>query len=84
MASSTVAPTSPSLVVASSEKSLQPLACRRKTCISPRTYDQKPFQVDGCMDLDLTFSDKTMCTPINIKRNAHDQLLLSLQATGHS
>ena len=41
----------------------------------PRTYDQKPFPLDGCMDLDVAFSDKTMKTPIYIKIDAHDQLL---------
>ena len=43
----------------------------------PRTYDQKPFVLDGRMDLDVTFDGKTMCTPIYIKMDAHDQLLLS-------
>ena len=40
-----------------------------------RTYDQKPFPLDGRMDLDVAFSDKTMKTPIYIKIDAHDQLL---------
>ena len=44
---------------------------------TPRTYDQRPFQLDGLMDLDLTFGDKTMRTPVYIKMDAHDQLLLS-------
>ena len=43
----------------------------------PRTYDQKPFQLDGRMDLDITFGETTMKTPVYIKMNAHDQLLLS-------
>ena len=29
------------------------------------------------MDLDVTFDGKTMCTPIYITMDAHDQLLLS-------
>lgn len=29
------------------------------------------------MDLDITFGDKTMCTPVYIKMDAHDPLLLS-------
>lgn len=43
----------------------------------PKTYDQKPFALDGRMDLDVTFEGKTMCTPIYVKMDAHDQLLLS-------
>ena len=44
---------------------------------TPRTYDQKPFQLDGRMDLDISFSDQTMRTPVYIKMDTHDQLLLS-------
>ena len=44
---------------------------------TPRTYDQKPFQLDGRMDLDISFAGQTMRTPVYIKMNAHDQLLLS-------
>ena len=43
----------------------------------PRTYDQRPFQRDGRMDLDITFGDHTMKTAVYIKMDAHDQLLLS-------
>ena len=43
----------------------------------PRTYDQQPFRLDGRMDLDITFGDRKMTTPIYIKMDAHDQLLLS-------
>ena len=43
----------------------------------PRTYDQRPFQLDGRMDLDLEFGDLTMTTAVYIKMDAHDQLLLS-------
>ena len=43
----------------------------------PRTYNQQPFHLDGRMDLDVTFGEKTMCTPIYIKMDAFDQLLLS-------
>ena len=48
----------------------------RQTC-TPRTYNQKPFQLDGRMDLDIVFGEKTMRTPVYIKMDAHDQLLLS-------
>ena len=43
----------------------------------PRTYDQRPFKVDGKMDLDISFGDVTMQTPVYIKMDAADQLLLS-------
>ena len=43
----------------------------------PRTYSQERFKLDGRMDLDITFGDKTMCTPVYIKMDAHDPLLLS-------
>ncbi len=43
----------------------------------PHNYDQQPFTLDGRMDLDLTFKDKTMRTAVYIKMDAHDQLLLS-------
>ena len=43
----------------------------------PRNYDQRPFQLDGRMDLDITFQDHTMKTAVYIKMDAHDQLLLS-------
>lgn len=43
----------------------------------PRTYDQQSFTLDGRMDLDVTFDDKTMKTPVYLKMDAHDQLLLS-------
>ena len=45
--------------------------------ITPRTYDQKPFTLDGRMELDMEFNDKRMKTTVYIKMNVHDQLLLS-------
>ena len=44
---------------------------------TPRNYDQTPFMLHGHMDLDICFGDKTMCTPVYIKADAHKQLLLS-------
>ena len=44
---------------------------------TPRNYDGHPFTLDGRMDLELTFKDRTMCTPVYIKLDAEDQLLLS-------
>ena len=43
----------------------------------PRTYNQQRFTLDGRMDLDVTFGEMTMRTPVYIKMNAHDPLLLS-------
>ena len=43
----------------------------------PRTYDQQPFRLDGRMDLDVAFGGTQMTTPVYIKVDAHDQLLLS-------
>ena len=44
---------------------------------TPRTYDRQTFTLDGRMNLDVSFGDRTMCTPIYIKMDAHDDLLLS-------
>ena len=44
---------------------------------TPCTYDRKQFKLHGRMDLKVTFDDKTLVTPIYIKMDAHDQLLLS-------
>lgn len=49
----------------------------KKADKTPRAYDQQPFSLDGRMDLDISFGDLTMCTPVYIKMNAPDQLLLS-------
>lgn len=43
----------------------------------PHNYDQHPFHLDGNMNLDISFNDKTMQTPIYIKMDAPEQLLLS-------
>ena len=43
----------------------------------PVTYDQKPLKLDGRLDLDITFQGQTMCTPVYVKMDAHDPLLLS-------
>ncbi len=40
----------------------------------PKTYDQKP---DGRMDLDIALTGKTVRTPVYLKMDAHEQLLLS-------
>ena len=43
----------------------------------PRTYNRQVFTLDGRMDLDITFGDRTMVTPVYIKMDAQDPLLLS-------
>lgn len=43
----------------------------KKSDKTPRNYDHRPFQLDGRMDLDLTFNGQTMCTPVYIKLDAH-------------
>ena len=45
--------------------------------ITPHGYDQRPFKLDGRMELEVEFGDKTMKTVVYIKMDAQDQLLLS-------
>ena len=40
-------------------------------------YDRRPFHLDGRVNLDVEFLDKTMTTPVYVKKYAHEQLLLS-------
>ena len=40
-----------------------------------RAYDQKPFSLDSPMDLDISFREHTMCTPVYIKMDVPDKLL---------
>ena len=49
----------------------------RKPDKVPRTYDRKTFRLDGCMDMDISFADKTLSTTVYVKMDAHEQLLLS-------
>ena len=44
---------------------------------TPYTYDHQPFSLDGKLVLDITFDNHTMSTPIYVKMDAHDPLLLS-------
>ena len=39
------------------------------------TYDQKPFTLDGRMDLDIALGEKTILTPVYMKMYATEQLL---------
>ena len=43
----------------------------------PRNYDQQPFRLDGRFDLNLEFRGKAMKTPIYVKMDATEPLLLS-------
>ena len=43
----------------------------------PHTYDRRQFNLDGHLDLDVSFVDKAMQTAIYVKMDAHDDLLLS-------
>ena len=44
---------------------------------TPYNYDGKPFHLHGRVSLDIAFQDKTIRTPVYIKMDATDQLLLS-------
>ena len=41
------------------------------------SYDQRPFRLDGRMDLEITLEDKSIITPVYIKMDTPKQLLLS-------
>ena len=43
----------------------------------PYTYGDQPFKLDGQMELDVSFDRKTMCTPVYIKMDSQEALLLS-------
>ena len=44
---------------------------------TPHTYDRKPFQLHGKIELEIAFAGKTLLTSVYVKMDAHDQLLLS-------
>ena len=44
---------------------------------TPYTYDHQPFSLDGKLELDITFDSCTMRTPVYVKMDARDPLLLS-------
>ena len=53
-----------------------------KKCLKPVdksafTFDHKPIRLDGKLELDIVFDGKTLCTPIYLKMDSTDQLLLS-------
>ena len=44
---------------------------------TPFNYDKKSFRLDGKLELDVEFLDRTMKTDIYIKMDASEPLLLS-------
>lgn len=40
-------------------------------------YNQHPFKLDGRVDLDISFDGRMLQTPVYLKMDAHDPLLLS-------
>ena len=62
------------IVGAETFKRIAAVAKLRKT---PRTYDRRIFRLDGRLDLDITFQEQTMKTPVYVKMDANEQLLLS-------
>ena len=54
----------------------------KKRCLKPVdkaafTYDNKPIRLDGRLDLEISFEGKVVHTPVYIKMDSSDQLLLS-------
>ena len=49
----------------------------RKPDKTPLTYVREPFHLSGCIDLDISFNEKTMKTTVYVKMDAQEQLLLS-------
>ena len=49
----------------------------RKPDKVPRNYDGREFQLDGCMEMKISFGGKTLTTTVHIKMDANTQLLLS-------
>ena len=43
----------------------------------PHTYDRRPFSLDGKMDMHITFCGMTMRSPVYVKHDVPEQLLLS-------
>ena len=44
---------------------------------TPHGYGQKPFRLDGHLNLDIMFGDRTMSTPIYVKMDVKEDLLVS-------
>ena len=49
----------------------------RKPDRVPKTYNQRPFALDGRMELDISFGDTTVRTPVYIQMDSPTPLLLS-------
>ena len=57
-------------------RKLRKSQCRRPDRVA-HTYDGHSFTLHGRVDIDITFGDTVMNTPVYIKLDAKDQLLLS-------
>ncbi len=44
---------------------------------TPHNYERQPFTLDGRLDLDISFNDKTIHTPVYVKMDTQEQLLWS-------
>ena len=50
---------------------------RKISSLWTRPITDKPFRLDGKLELDVSFNDHTMMTDVYFKMDASDQLLLS-------
>ena len=44
---------------------------------TPKTYDQKTFHIDGWIDVDISFQERVIKTPVYVKMDPKEQLLQS-------
>ena len=63
------------IVGAETFKRIAAVAKLRKRDLKPD--DQTIFRLDGRLDIDITFQEQTMKTPVYVKMDANEQLLLS-------
>jgi len=45
--------------------------------MTPYNYDKKPFRLDGKLELDVSFQDRTITTDMHVKMDTSEPLLLS-------
>ena len=53
------------------------VAALQKADKTPKTYDQRVFSLDGCLVLSIEFDGKSLTTPVYLKMDSPDGLLLS-------
>jgi hypothetical protein len=57
-------------------------ACARGISVSQTsTYVREPFHLDGRIDLDISFAERTTKTAVYVKMDGQNQLLLSVPTT---